>query len=319
LYHQILTAFLRAECAQQLFHKTSVKVGGESLTVKMLTNEHELNHAVAVHGVPVAGKVGLVEHHLAQLISGSCGIPQSALSELLLHTGLLKEIRHVGVLAEIYQAFCSDDVFLPFFGDKIVEFVDIERSAAIIYKGLYAILFGFALIVVVVVMMVVVTVFVFVLIVVIIVIIIVVVMMVVMVSFFLFFICGATFKLIDPCCRGGYAAKVEQSGIDNLLNINVCIVAVNDLSLGLYGADYSLDACGVGGTHLRNLIEQDDVAELNLLYDEVLNVFFVKPFALQAIAASKLALHAQSVNNSDNAIELGKVFEVTEFQAQLRH
>ena len=63
------------------------------------------------------------------------------------------------------------------------------------------------------------------------------------------------------------------------------------------------DAFALVVAHLRSLVEQHDVAELNLLDEEVLDVFFLNVAALEVFATGKLALHPQCVDHCDNAVE----------------
>ena len=55
--------------------------------------------------------------------------------------------------------------------------------------------------------------------------------------------------------------------------------------------------------HFGCLVEQDDVAELYLLYDKVLYVFFCYLIARQSLSVAKLVLHPQSVHHGDYAVE----------------
>ena len=94
----------------------------------------------------------------------------------------------------------------------------------------------------------------------------------------------------DPCGGGGHVLEVEEPGVEDLVEVDVGIVALDDAGLGLDGADDGLDALGVGGCDLGNLVEENYVAEFNLLDDEVLDVVLVEVFALEGFAVGELAL-----------------------------
>ena len=114
---------------------------------------------------------------------------------------------------------------------------------------------------------------------------------------------GLAFYLTHPAGRGGHALEVEQMGVEEFVQVHFGVVAFDNLRLGLQGADDLLDALPFFGLHFRSLVQQDDVAELNLLDDEVLNVFLVDVGAGKGIAARKFILQAQSVHHGDDAIQ----------------
>ena len=72
--------------------EAGIEVRRDGLAVEILTDKDELDHAVAVLGIPVACKTGLVLHKLNKLVLGGAGKPKSGLGQLFLHTGLLEEI-----------------------------------------------------------------------------------------------------------------------------------------------------------------------------------------------------------------------------------
>ena len=55
--------------------------------------------------------------------------------------------------------------------------------------------------------------------------------------------------------------------------------------------------------HLGRLVQQDDVAELDLLDDQILDVLFADVRLGQALAIAKLVLHAQGVHHGDDAVK----------------
>ena len=112
------------------------------------------------------------------------------------------------------------------------------------------------------------------------------------------------FYLLYPGSRGGHLVEVELASVDELLQRHVAVVALNDFGLGLQGADNLVHLRQLVLRHLRCLVEQDDVAELYLLYDQVLNVLVVDVLPEQAAATAKLVAHAQCVDHGDDAVEL---------------
>ena len=71
----------------------------------------------------------------------------------------------------------------------------------------------------------------------------------------------------------------------------------------MQGADDFLDASQLFGLHFGRFVQQDDVAEFNLLDDEVFDVFFIQSLACQAVATGKLALQAQGIDYADQAVQ----------------
>ena len=192
-------------------------------------------------------------------------------------------------------------------GDEVVELVDVKSGTAIVHEGFDAVFFHFTSFSMMMVMMVLnslfsvlislfgVLMFLF------------IVVMMVMVEgsfgFTLFFGSGLAFYLTHPTGRGGHTLEVEQMGVEEFVQVHFGVVAFDNLCLGLQGADDLLDALPLFGLHFRSLVQQDDVAEFNLLDDEVLDVFLVDVGAGKGIAARKFILQAQSVHYGDDAIQ----------------
>ena len=87
-----------------LVGEEGVALGGEDGDVEVLADDDELLHAVAVDGVPVAGEAGLAEHVAFEFVGRSGGKPLAGFGDALLASGLLEEVRHVGVLLEVHNA-----------------------------------------------------------------------------------------------------------------------------------------------------------------------------------------------------------------------
>lgn len=167
--------------------------------VKVLANEDNLLHAVAVLFVPVAKQARLLFHQLDEVFFGRGGIPLSCLGELLLYASLLEEVGHVAVVAEVAYTLGADNVLRPAGGDEVVELVDVEGRSAVVYKRADAVFFHLSAFVVVVVMVVMMSFFFFVLVFLVVVLFfMLVVMAAVGMCFALLFLRGGTFYFADP-------------------------------------------------------------------------------------------------------------------------
>lgn len=250
-------------------------MGGYCFAVEVLADEYELDHAVAVFGIPVAGKAGLVLHELHEFFFGSAGKPESGFGELFLYAGLFEEIRHVGVVLEVDDTFGADYIRRPVSVDEEVEFVDVESFATIVYECLYAVFFSFAFVVVVM-MVAAVTFFVLMVVFVFVVFVLMfVVMMLVMTAGLRFFFVGRRFfDFMHPSRRCGYVFEVEKAGIEKFGKVYVAVVAFDYASFGLDSTYDSAYSSGLVGCYFRNLVEEYDIAEFDLFDDKVFDVFF---------------------------------------------
>ena len=110
---------------------------------------------------------------------------------------------------------------------------------------------------------------------VVIIIVIVVMMMLVYLSIFV----KLTFDLLNPCGRSGYCIEIEHLGIDKFFERNVAIVALHNLCLWLKGTNDFVESFELLLADFRGFVEQDHVAELNLLDEQILNIIFIKVLA----------------------------------------
>ncbi len=187
-----------------------------------------------------------------------------------------------------------------------VELIDIEATATIVHKRLYAILLGFAFAVVVLVAVVAMMVVPFVIVMLVMIMIVamfVIVMMMMSTGLGFLLVGGRFFYFVHPGCRRGYIFKVKKACIEQLGKIDVAIVALDDTRFGLDGADDGPYAAGLLGAYLRYLIEQDDVAEFDLFDDKTFDILLVDFLACESLAAAKLALHPQGIHHSDDTVE----------------
>ena len=88
----------------------------------------------------------------------------------------------------------------------------------------------------------------------------------------------------NPGGAGGYLVEVEHVGVENLVEIHVAVVTFDDVGFGLEGTDNLFDAGEFFWTHLCGFVQEHDVAELNLLDDQVFNVFLADVGFLERIA-----------------------------------
>ncbi len=142
-----------------------------------------------------------------------------------------------------------------------------------------------------------------VLMVVIIVIVIVIVVMMVMMVLVVFIIVIIVFlyitvmilNFLNPGSRSSHFIEVEHVGIQQSVKVYVAVVTLYDLGLGLNGTDNLTDSSQLMRRYLRSLVQQDDVAELNLLDNKILNIILLEVGAKEVAAVAKLIAHAQCV------------------------
>ena len=115
------------------------------LTVHVLSDEHNLLHAVAVSVVPVACQSWILLHHLAKLFLRHCGIPLSGIAHLNLLASLLEYVAEVLLALEVAETLTADDALRPFLCDNVVELVHVQRTAALVDEGADAVFESFAL------------------------------------------------------------------------------------------------------------------------------------------------------------------------------
>ena len=95
---------------------------------------------------------------------------------------------------------------------------------------------------------------------------------------------------LNPGSRAGYPLQVEAVSVEKVSERHVAVIALYDTGFGLQSADYGLYALSLLGRNVGDFVEKDKVAELNLLNDEVLNVFLVELLRYELFAAVELRL-----------------------------
>ena len=250
------------------------------LAVHVLSDEHNLLHAVAVSVVPVACQSWILLHHLAKLFLRHCGIPLSGIAHLNLLASLLEYVAEVLLALEVAETLAADDALRPFLCDNVVELVHVQRTAALVDEGADAVFESFALflvlqpvMVMVVAMSFLVVMLLVVMVMMLLLVLIIVVMVVVMLLGRVFFLLFLAFDALNPSCGCSNLLEIEFVGVEQLVKIDVAIVACDDVGVRLKLAQYSLYAGKLFGSDLRSLVEENLVAELHLLYDEAGEVF----------------------------------------------
>ena len=79
--------------------------------------------------------------------------------------------------------------------------------------------------------------------------------------------------------------------MQNLVQFHIAIVALNDFGLGLDGTDNLLDFSQFLLRNLRSLVQQNHVAELNLLDNQILNILLIDVLAQQIVTVLELITH----------------------------
>ncbi len=90
--------------------EAGVEIAGYLLAVEVLADKDYLLHAVAIGFVPVTHKSRLLRHKLPKFLLGSGGIPLPHICYFFLYAGLLKQIGHIGIVAEVAYTFGPDNI-----------------------------------------------------------------------------------------------------------------------------------------------------------------------------------------------------------------
>ena len=114
-------------------------------------------------------------------------------------------------------------------------------------------------------------------------------------------------QFLNPFCRGGNGFEVEHAGVEQEVEVHIAEVARDDVGLGLYGVQYGAYASQFLLRYLIGLVEQDGVAELYLLDDEVGDVVLGYSLACKVQTASELVLQAECIHHGADAVQGGDV------------
>ena len=114
-----------------------------------------------------------------------------------------------------------------------------------------------------------------------------------------------TLYLANPCRRRCHTFEMKHPCVDYLVKVDLRIVAFYSLGLRLNCLDDGLDALQLVWADHRCLVEQNDVAEFNLLDYQILNIFLADILARKIVAAAKLVLQSQRVDDRHNTVKTG--------------
>ena len=132
-----------------------------------------------------------------------------------------------------------------------------------------------------------------------------VLVLVVMMMLFCLNLIQRTLYLANPCRRRCHTFEMKHPCVDYLVKVDLRIVAFYYLGLRLNCLDDGLDALQLVWADHRCLVEQNDVAEFNLLDYQILNIFLADILARKIVAAAKLVLQSQRVDDRHNAVKTG--------------
>ena len=107
----------------------------------------------------------------------------------------------------------------------------------------------------------------------------------------------------DPRRRSGNGVIVEEPGVEDFLQFDTAPVALHELRLRLKGADDLPDLAKLVRRDLGGLVQENDIAELHLLDDQVLDVVLVQIAPEEILGAGELVPHAQDIHHRDDAVE----------------
>ena len=111
------------------------------------------------------------------------------------------------------------------------------------------------------------------------------------------------FQSSYPACSGFSLPEVKHISIKEFLDIYLGVVTLYDLGLGLNLTDNLLDFLEGFRLDLGHLVQEDDVAELNLLDDKVFDILVPEVLALKAFTASELVSQPQCIYNCDQTVK----------------
>ena len=285
--------------------QAGVEEGRDELLVEVLADENEFLHAVTELVIPVTKEAWVLLHELLEFVLGHRGVPLASVADADLFASLFEDVAGILFVVEIADAFGTDDALGPFAGYEFVEESEVKGTTAIVDVGSDAVFLSLTLIVVMVVMMMLMPmmVFMFMLIVVVMVMMLMLIVVVIIIVILIFVV--MLLDLLNPSGRSRYSVEVEHVGIQNLIEFHVAIVTVDDLGLWLESTDNLTNASQFFRADLSGLVQQHDVAELNLLDDEVLDILFFNVLARQVQSAAKFVPHTEGIYDGYDTVEQG--------------
>lgn len=284
--------------------KAGVKLADNLIAVEMAPDDYQLVHPVAYLGIPVAAQVGIAGHKDLKILLGSGRKPLTGLGDALLSSGLFEDVAHIGVFFKIAQALGADYLGGPSTVAEKVKAVEREGTAGVIYKGGYPvfIMAVFLIFIMVVMMMVVVMVIMLIVIIVMMMLIVVIVVVMVVVIVIMLLLYGLV-NLAYPCGRCGGLVKIEEVSVENIRQVNVAEIAIDNSCRGLDGADCCTDSLSLLRGHLRDFIEENNVAELHLADHKTLDIVIVDIGSAKGLTEGKLVAQTQGVDHRGYTVE----------------
>ena len=286
----------------ELVYQAGVKFFFDVSLIQILADEYQLLHAVTVLLVPVGGQSGVRTQHVGQLVLGHGGVPLSGILKAHLLSGLLKQVADVKLIGKVAHTLGADDALGPLLGYEPVKTVQVHGAACIIYIGAYTVLLNLTTFMVVMVVVMVLVVMVMLMLVMVLMLIMIVIVIIVILMLKL----GTTlFNLLDPGGAGGHALKIKSIGVEYVVQVYVTVVALQYAGTGLQGANHLTYTQQLIGTYLRCLVQEHDVAELNLLDYQILQVLLAYVLLDKVVTATELVTDAQGIDHCYDAVQLG--------------
>ena len=159
------------------------------------------------------------------------------------------------------------------------------------------------LIVVIIIVMVVMLVLIVIIIVMVVMLVFVIVVIIVVMIMLIFIVIIRILDGFDPAGRFHGLLKIETSCIEDIGDFDLGVVGFNDLGACLQAADDLFQKTELLRCDHVHFIEEDGVAELELLDEKILDIFFLDGILGQASAVLKFVVHARAVDDSDDVVK----------------
>ena len=125
---------------------------------------------------------------------------------------------------------------------------------------------------------------------------IVIIIVIVVVTFFV--------ELDSPSTRFGNLVEVELLRVENVLHVDLAVVRLDHLGGRLQSLHDGLHVFQVVLVERINLVQNNRVAEFNLLDEQVCDIFFFEIFVEELFATGKFVSEAEHVHNGDDVVQM---------------
>ena len=132
-----------------------------------------------------------------------------------------------------------------------------------------------------------------------------VLMVVVLIIVVIIVVLDGTLDPFDPARRTGNLVEVEHTGAYNAVQVYVAPVAFDNARGWLQGLDNLPDKLQVGFAYLGLFVQQHYVAELDLLYEQVLYVVLIQTLSGETGTVLELIPHPEGVHDCADAVQDG--------------